>query len=179
MTNSIAKQYAQALFSLVNKQQQLENMYQDLQILLKQMDNETSFYVFMNHPNISKDEKKKVIEVVWKYKIHPYVLNLMKLLVDNQRFLYMKEIIQCFFTLYREERNIVIANVMSAKALSDEELLGIVKMLKKRYKKNIEVKYEIQQDLLAGVKIVVGDDVMDYTLIYRVQSLRKALHEKL
>ncbi len=176
MTNVIAKQYAQALFSLAQEQQQLDNMYQDLQLLLKQMDSEASFYLFMKHPNITKNDKKQVLETVWKDQVQPYVLNLLKLLVDKHRFSYIKEIIQCFFTLYREEKNIIVANVMSAKALSDEELSSIVKMLEKKFSKEIELKYHIQQDLLAGVKIVVNGDVMDNTLQRRLQNLRKALH---
>ena len=60
MTNVIAKQYAQALFSLAQEQQQLDNMYQDLQLLLKQMDSEASFYLFMKHPNITKNDKNEV-----------------------------------------------------------------------------------------------------------------------
>lgn len=176
MTNVIAKQYAQALFSLAQEQQQLDNMYQDLQLLQKQMESEASFYTFMKHPSITKDDKKQVLDTVWKDQVQPYVLNLLKLLVDKRRFSYIKEIIQCFFTLYREEKNIVVAKVMSAKALSDDELSNIVGMLEKKFQKEIELTYHVQEKLLAGVKIIVDGDVMDYTLKHRLENLRKALH---
>lgn len=176
MMERVAKQYAQALFALALEEQLLDTMYEQLQFLNQQMEKEASFYTLMQHPKISKDEKKQVLDNVWKQQVHPYVLHLLKLLVDKRRFSYCKAIIQSFFTLYREEKNIVIAQVMSAKVLSEEELCKIQELLQHKYHKNIELVYTIQEELLAGVKLIVNEDVIDYSLQHRLQNLRKALH---
>lgn len=176
MAKVVAKQYAKALFSLAQEEQILEVVYEQLQFLHKQMREEEMFFTFMQHPKVASEDKKYVLDTLFQDKFSVYVLNFLKLLVDKRRFVYIDDMIQFYEVLYRKEKGIVFAQVWSAKELLDEEMKQIEKLLVKKYAKQVEIRYAVHPELVAGVKIMVDGEVIDHSLRHRLQQLRMTLH---
>jgi F-type H+-transporting ATPase subunit delta len=73
------------------------------------------------------------------------------------------------------EKNITVAEVETAYMLNDEQKNKLSKMLEAQFKKQIKIKEEINKNLLAGIKIKVNNQVIDYSVKNKVDSMREKL----
>ena len=172
MARLVAMNYAQALFELAKEEHKLEEFKQDLISIQGVLLDHTQLRDVMEHPKISKMDKKEIItKVCGQHDI--LVVNFIKLLIDKSRFKYFNEICKCYFAMYNEYHHIEIAHIESATQLSTKEVQDIVSMLEKKLDKKIEVTTKVDESLLAGVKIRIKDEILDNSAATRLKRLKE------
>jgi F-type H+-transporting ATPase subunit delta len=87
--------------------------------------------------------------------------NFVQLLIENDRLTLLPEIFAQFETLKNEREGVVDAQIVSAYALDAAQLSGLVAGLEKRFKRKINPAVSVDKDLIGGVRVVVGDEVID------------------
>ncbi len=172
MARLVAMNYAQALFELAKEENKLDQFKQDLLGMQKTLSQNKELRDVMEHPKISKTDKKEIITQVYT-EVDAYVINFVKLLIDKSRFKNFDEICKCYFAMYNDYNNIEIAFIESASALDEQEIQDIVAMLEKKLNKKIEVKTSVNEELLAGVKIRIKDEILDNSAATRLQRLKE------
>jgi F-type H+-transporting ATPase subunit delta len=75
----------------------------------------------MASPVLEVEAKKAALEGLFQEQLTPSFLNLLKLLADRQRIGILDAVLERLLELHREQRNIALATVTSATALSDEQ----------------------------------------------------------
>ncbi|HEY9639797.1 MAG TPA: ATP synthase F1 subunit delta [Coleofasciculaceae cyanobacterium] len=161
----IAEPYAQALMSLAQSSDQVDRIGEDVRSVLSLLAESKDLQTCLASPLIESEAKKSVIRQVAGDQLHPFTLNFLLLLVDRGRILFVEEIFNQFQVLLRQLRRAVLAEVTSAVELSEEQQNGIrQKVLGMTQAEQVELSLRIDPELIGGVIIKVGSQVVDASL---------------
>jgi len=169
--NKLVERYAYAYFNLALENDALTKYRQEALDFSEKIDAET--LNFLNSQAFNKQEKKDVFSNI----IDGDLYRLFKVIVDNKRTAYLKDILNGFVKLADEELGILNVRVVSAKALSAEEITSIKEALAQKYHKDIVLKQELDEGLIAGMRVYIGEKVIDTSTKTKVSKLREQLLE--
>lgn len=99
----------------------------------------------------------------------------LRLLAENRRLALLPQIAARYETLKAEAENTLEVTLTSAIPVGDEQQARVIDSLKKRFGRNIRLKVEIDQNLIGGARLQVGDRVIDGTVRNRLEKLATAL----
>lgn len=171
MASVVAKSYGEALYELAKEAGKLSVYKEQLLEIDSFLSDNKDLNKFLKHPKISKDEKKELLVKIFN-ESENYIQNFIQLLIDKGRFAHFSDIVKCFIKMYNEEHNIQIAYLQSAVALDDEQLEKIKAMLEEKCQKTIEIKASVNEDLLAGIRIQINDEVLDNSAAMRLAKMK-------
>ncbi len=177
MTNEVAERYAQGLFELAKENGTVNEKKEQVEALQKVLDENPDFLLFLQAVKITKDEKKKFIREVFAQYLDRDMVSFIQLLVDKDRSWNLSEMLDEYLKRANEELGIETAIVASARPLAEEDLEKIRKALEKKTGKTIILRNKIDPSVLAGIKVIVGNNVTDVTMKTRIENMRKALLE--
>jgi F-type H+-transporting ATPase subunit delta len=101
--------------------------------------------------------------------------NFVQVLVQNSRLDLMPLIRAHFEALKREKEGVLEAKIISALPLSDEQIKQLVAQLEAKHQRKVTVQVETDASLIGGVKIVVGDKVIDATVRGKLDAMAASL----
>jgi F-type H+-transporting ATPase subunit delta len=129
----------------------------------------------ISNPAITGSRVAETILYVCGDKLGAEVKNLTQLLVENKRLALLPEIINLFEKLKAEQEGELTAHIISAFALTVEQMTALVEKLQVKLGRKITATQSIDSELIAGVIIQVGDEVMDASVRGGLQSLAVSL----
>lgn len=171
MASVVASRYAHALFELAKQEDVLDTCKENLDVISQGMKEYPDLFMLLKHPKIDKKDKKDILSKSF-VGAHVYVLNFAKLLIDRNRFGSIEDIQKVFKELYNKEKGIEIAYIQSASSLDKKQEAEIIQMLKEKRKKDIEAKVTVVPELIAGLRIQVGNDVLDNSALTRLAKMK-------
>jgi F-type H+-transporting ATPase subunit delta len=101
--------------------------------------------------------------------------NLLHAVIDNGRLAALPEIAAQFKTLVNAQSGISDAIVYSAFAIDDGALADVVATLQKRFARKLNARVELAPELIGGIRVVVGDEVLDTSIKARLEQMKVAL----
>src|SRR5258705_4327513 len=101
--------------------------------------------------------------------------NFIRVLAQNGRLDLLPEIRTQFHALRNEREGVIEAEVISAFELSGAQLADLVQRLEKKTGKKIKAKVQLDKELIGGIKVVLGDKVIDGSARARLSALETAL----
>ncbi len=101
--------------------------------------------------------------------------NLVRILAENGRLELLPEIRAQFEALKNEREGVVEAEVFSAFALSDAQVADLVQRLEKKTGRKVKARLQLDAELIGGVKVVIGDKVIDGSARAQLGALENAL----
>lgn len=170
----ISKKYAEALYKSVDsdKQKTLEELYAIAEIV----NSNPEFNNFIENPRITFNAKDKLIDEAFKSKVSEKVFNTLKVLLNKRRFQVVNKLAEDFKALLFESQNIEVAKVISAKTLKEEQIKQIKQELETILKKTLEIESAIDESLIAGIKVEIGDDkVLDASVNSKLKQMKQLL----
>lgn len=159
--DSASNAYAKALLMIGLENDKAQLYLQQTKSLSSIFTNDKKLQIFLSSVVISKDEKKALIEKVMKDYFDQDLLNFLKLLIDKSRINFLPEICHEYKNLYYEHYDIKEAIIYSSQPLKEEKISEIKKGLEDKYHQDFVVENVIDSSLIAGVKVVIGDTVID------------------
>lgn len=161
----IAEPYAQALMSVAQSNNLTDQIGEDVQSLLTLTKESDDLRILLDSPIIEASKKKAVLRQVVGDQIHPFTLNILLLLVDRGRIMLLSEVCKQYQELLRQLKQAVLAEVTSAIELNDEQKEAIKqKVIATTQAQQVELQTSVDPDLLGGVVIKVGSQVIDASL---------------
>ncbi len=168
----IAQPYAQALMSVAQSKNSTEQLGEDVRILQKLLQSSKQLSGFMDNPFIDLDKKKAVLSQVLGEGANPYLHNFLMLLVDRRRISLLEPICQQYLVLLRQSNQTVLAEVISAVELTPEQQQSIRdKVIAMTKAREVELDTQIDPELIGGVIIKVGSQVIDASLRGQLRRL--------
>lgn len=176
MAKLIEKTYSEALFSVAVENRMVDTLKEEADEIRKIFDGNAELIKFLNHPNVVKEEKIQVMENVFKGRVSNEMFGFLVTVIEKGRQSCFKNIFRCFDELVMEYRHIGKCLVKSALPLSDEQKAKIEKKLldTTEYEK-IDMSYQVDEKLLGGVVIRIGDCVVDGSVKGKLDRLTKEL----
>ncbi|MBW4620953.1 MAG: F0F1 ATP synthase subunit delta [Cyanosarcina radialis HA8281-LM2] len=176
VSGEILEPYAEALMSVAQSQNLLDKFGEDVRALLGLLETSPDLEQFLGNPVVKPEAKKAVLQQVAGEQIHPYMVNFLKLLVDRRRILFLEGICQQFQVLLRQLNKTVLAEVTSAVELTDEQKNAIAaKVRELSSAERVELDTKIDPELIGGVIIKIGSQVLDTSLRGQLRRIGIAL----
>ncbi|GAA4408834.1 F0F1 ATP synthase subunit delta [Quisquiliibacterium transsilvanicum] len=101
--------------------------------------------------------------------------NFVRVLAENERMTVLPEIAEQFEALRNAHEGVLDAHVSSAFPLSEAQLAEVTGTLQSRYGRQVKVGVSIDPDLIGGVSIRIGDEVIDTSVRGKLAQLASAL----
>jgi F-type H+-transporting ATPase subunit delta len=176
LLNTITTPYAEAFLQVAESRKEVDQVVDQAKAVLSLWHESPELREAMASPVLEVDAKKAVIEKLFVDQLTPSFLNLLKLLADRQRIGVLDAVIERMLELYREQRNIALATVTSATALSDEQQAELSKKVQAvAGTDKLEINLSVDPDLIGGFVVKVGSKVIDASLAGQVRRLGLAL----
>lgn len=164
MYEFLDKRYAEALYDVAKSKGKVEKYIQDLDDIVKVIDENAELKNVVKHPEISTKEKKKFFISLFKGKIDEDLLTFLLILIEKDRILYLKEKVDEFKKIDLENRNTAIVSVTSAQPLKDYQKEALIGKLSEKYNHRIILDEKVDPEILGGMIIRIGDDLIDASL---------------
>ena len=176
MAKLISKTYGEALVELAVEENKVDEFIEELTVIDRILKENKDFNALMNHPKIVKEEKRKVMEEVFKGRISDEILGFFLLLIDKDRYSEIDGILTYFIEEVKAIKGIGIVYVSTAIPLGQPQKQKIEqKLLETTGYKEVEIHYDVDETLIGGMKIRIGDRVVDSSVQTRLSELKKQL----
>lgn len=171
-TAEISQPYAQALLSIAKSQNLTEEFGEDARTLLNLLSGSQDLQNFIDNPFTQAESKKALIRQILGEGASPYLRNFLLLLVDKRRIFYLKTILQQYLALLRQLNQTALAEVTSAIALTEAQQQAVIeKVLAITKARQVELETKVDRELIGGVIIKVGSQVIDASLRGQLRRL--------
>ncbi|MEY3510286.1 MAG: hypothetical protein RJA56_696 [Pseudomonadota bacterium] len=130
---------------------------------------------FADNPKVTVDEVFDTVTAVAKSKLSEQGRQFLRLVIENGRLSAVPEIARQFNVLKNAQTGSFDAVVQSAFDMDAAALSGLSGVLEKRFGRKLNLRVEVQPELIGGVRVVVGDEVLDTSIKARLEQMKVAL----
>ncbi len=172
MAELVALTYGKALFEVAQQLNSVDLFLDQINFIKSVFKNEQDFYELYKSPRINKLDKKNLLKKIFKDKISKEVLNFLFILLDKKRPHSFIEISKEFIRLANQYKNIEEGIVYSAVKLSDNQMELLEKRFSEITGKGIKLQAIQDPSLIGGVKVKIGDKVVDASIKNQLKNLK-------
>lgn len=179
-TNVVARVYAQALFEIGSADGSLANLVEELQAVRTVITElEPDVRAFIEMPQLPRGEKWQVLEAAFGSHVSHNVLGLLHVLVDRRREAVLVDVVTEFEALVDAARDRVSASVVTARPLDDDLVAAIQAELQRQTGKEVVLDQKVDPQMIGGVRLSLGDLVVDGTTRRALHDMRRTLASSL
>ena len=165
ITSEISAPYAQALMSLAKTENLSDRFGEDASGILNLLKESPDLDQFLASPVIDLAAKKAVLQQILGDQVHPHVRNFLLLIVDHRRVSFLGGILKQYQALLRELNQTALAEVISAVALNEGQQQTVRdRVIALTGARQVDLETTIDPDLIGGVIIKVGSQIIDASL---------------
>jgi F-type H+-transporting ATPase subunit delta len=172
---TIARPYAEALFKVcTEKGVDLNNAVAWVEELAAIAAN-SQLRQLADSPKVSTDQVFDLIAGVSRTALPDVAKNFLRVIIESGRLDALPEIAEQFRGVVNRLNGSSDAIVYSAFAIANAELADIGSALEKRFGRKLNLSVEIDASLIGGIRVVVGDEVLDTSVKARLEQMKAAL----
>jgi len=169
---TIARPYAEALFKAAKADLAGASAWVEA---LKDIAGNAQLQQFADNPNVSAAQVYDLIAGVAKVSMPDMAQNFLRTVIENGRLAVLPEIAAQFRALKNAQSGSSDAVVFSAFAIEAGALAELGVTLEKRFARKLNLSVELQPELIGGIRVVVGDEVLDCSVKARLEQMKVAL----
>ena len=164
-TAGMVEPYAEALMALAQDQGLVDVFGDNTRDLLEIIESSPELKDALANPFVKADAKKQIFRQLLDGKVHVYFLNFLMLVIDRRRIFLLEAICRQYRVLLREIKNTVLAEVTATLELNDAQRDAVIQKVKTLTSASeVELEVKIDPDLIGGVIIKVGSQVLDASI---------------
>jgi F-type H+-transporting ATPase subunit delta len=170
---TIARPYAEALFR-AGGTGDLAGLAGHVQALADVAGN-AQLRQFADNPKINAAQVFELMTSVLKTPLPDAAKNLLRAVIDNGRLAALPAIAEQFHALVNARSGVADATIYSAFEISAAQLKDVVAALEKRFGRKLNPSVTLAPELIGGIRVVVGDEVLDTSVKARLEQMKVAL----
>ena len=171
---TVARRYAEAAFEIGRSERALDAWQADL-ARLGELLRHAELRRLLEHPAVPFAQKEKVLRQVAGSTVNAEVVSLVLLMVRRGRPGAIDRMIEHFEALVRRERGIELAEVRTALPLDDSQREAVMNRLHELTGDKIEINEVVDDSLIGGITVRIGDRLYDASVRNRLERLRARL----
>jgi F-type H+-transporting ATPase subunit delta len=168
----IAEVYARALFEAAKEHGVLDRVHDELGQFADTLEADRNLQVFLFSPYFSSEEKKDGVSRIVA-DADERLVNFLELLAERHRMPVVFRIRRAFDAMWAEESRLLPVTVTSAVELDQGLVREIGERIQEQTGRRVELASDVDPDVLGGLKVQVGNMVLDATVRNRLEQLRK------
>ena len=169
---TIARPYAEALFKATKSDLNGAAVWVEA---LQEIAKNPQLQQFSDNPNVTNAQVFDVVTGVARVALPEMAKNFLRTVIENGRLSAVPEIAEQFRVLKNAQSGSSDALVYSAFAIDQAALADLTVTLEKRFARKLNVTVQLQPDLIGGIRVVVGDEVLDSSVKARLEQMKVAL----
>jgi F-type H+-transporting ATPase subunit delta len=169
---TIARPYAEALFQASSADLAGTSAWVDE---LAAIAGNPQLLQFADSPKVSAEQVFSLITGVMKTPLNDHAKNFLRAVIDNGRLAALPEVASQFRLLKNAVGGTSDAVVYSAFPVEGAALADVAAVLEKRFGRKLNVRVELEPALIGGIRVVVGDEVLDTSVKARLEQMKVAL----
>ncbi|MCH4889336.1 F0F1 ATP synthase subunit delta [Acidaminobacter sp. JC074] len=177
MAKLVSKTYAKALFELAVEGQMVDQILAEYEFVKDSFDEFPEFLEIVKSPKIAVEDKKNILVETFGEKVSETLINFFKILVDKKRSDVIREVYDDLSVLVDEEKGLVVARVESVIPLEANEIEALEAKLSNVTGKTVTIDNVINPDIMGGLVVKVGDQVLDGSVKHKLDNLKHELAE--
>ena len=170
----IARVYAEALFDVAKEKDKLDRIHDELDQFAEALDSDRDMQVFLFSPYFSSVEKSEGLEKAVS-GADPEFLNFLNLLNEKHRMPLIFRVQRQFEAAWKEENKKLDVTVTSAVELDPEVAKRVGAEIEKQTGRDVELQSSVDENILGGIVLQVGNMVLDASIRNRLEKLRKTV----
>lgn len=172
--STIARPYAVAAYKLGKEQKSLAK-WSEMLGFVTAVSNDAQMQAYIQDPKVVAGDLQNTFLKVCGDKLNEQGQNLIKVLVEYNRMSILPAIASAFEELKALDEGTLDAQIVAAAKPSAAEVKDLVKRLEAKFGKKIEANVTVDAELIGGIKIIVGDTVIDASVKGQLQNLAYTL----
>lgn len=173
MNEYLDRRYALALYEVAEEKNKVEEYLKELDEVTNLIMNDESFLSIIKHPHLSTSRKKEMFSEIFKGKISEDILSFLIVLIDKNRLLELSGQLEEFKRIDIEKNNCISAVVKTVISLDDAQRNELIRKLELKYHKRVLLTEVIDKDIIGGVYVRIGNDVIDGTIKSKFDEIKK------
>jgi F-type H+-transporting ATPase subunit delta len=170
---TIARPYAEALFRVAQSGDL--QAWSDLVSEMAQVAAVPELTALASNPRVTDAQVAETFMSVFKTPLNAEAKNFINALIENGRLSTLPEICAQFQTLKNALQGSADAEIVSAFAMTDAQIAELIDSLQKKFGRKLNPTVTVDQSLIGGVRVVVGDEVLDTSVRAKLQQMQIAL----
>ena len=171
---TIARPYAVAVYRLAKEKGALAR-WSEMLALASAVVADPRMSALIENPRVLSEDVERLVLSVCGDKLDAGGTNLIKLLVEYGRLAWLPLVATLFEELKAQDEGVMEAEIIAASKLDDAQIKNLVTRLEAKFKSKIDAHVTVAPEIIGGIKIVVGDTVIDATVNSRLQEMAYAL----
>jgi F-type H+-transporting ATPase subunit delta len=172
--STIARPYAVAAYKLGKEQKALAK-WSEMLGFATQVANDNKMHAYINDPKVVASDLQATFLKVCGDKLNENAQNLIKVLFEYGRLSVLPAISEAFEALKAQDEGTLEATIIAAAKPNAAEVKDLVKRLEAKFGKKIEASVSVDEEIIGGIKIIVGDTVIDASVKGQLQNLAYTL----
>ena len=172
--STIARPYAEAAFRTAKEAGALP-AWNDLVAEMGAVADRPEMRALMSDPKVTSDQLYGVFAGVLKSKIDQKGQNFLRLLIENGRLDALPEVASQFAALKNADDGTADAEIVSAFPLTEAQVGELIAGLTRKFNKTLKPHVSVDQSLIGGVRVVVGDHVFDTSVKAQLERMKTTL----
>ncbi|MEK6685020.1 MAG: F0F1 ATP synthase subunit delta [Pseudomonadota bacterium] len=171
---TVARPYADAVYKMAVANNSLSQWSKMLQLAAEIAEDE-QVKLLIGNPRVSAKQLGDIFLEIGRGKFNAEARNLVMLLIENKRVVVLSQISQLFEQLKARHEGVLEARIVSAFAIENRQLKKLVEDLEQKFKRKIEAQVSIDPELIGGIKVEVGDEILDASVRGKLEAMAVAL----
>ena len=175
-SGAAAIRYATALVEIAANAKKIDSVEQDLNDLEAMIQSSSDLQNLLKSPLISReDQQASIVAIAQKAKFEDITANFLSLLAQNRRLNMVLAIINKVREEISKMRGEVSAHVATAFKLTKEQENALQESLVQAVGKAVSVQVDVQEDLIGGMVVTVGSQIIDDSVKRKLERLKIAM----
>ena len=167
--------YGEALYDLARAEGLSEGILQELSALSESFNAEPQFLHLLASPNLSKQERCAVLDDSFRSRVHPYVLNFLKILTEKGYARQFPDCVKAYREHYNADNGILSVTAVTAAPLRAEQTDRLTEKLSSITGKTVALTNRLDPSVLGGIRLDYSGKRLDDTILHRLESVRTML----
>jgi len=171
--------YAKAFLQLSIEQNNLDTSYSDMVLVDKICSDSKELTLLLKSPIVKADQKQKIFDQIFSNKVNDLSMAFIKIIISKRRESILAEIAKSFIELYKIQNNIETAIITTAVPISEVLKNKISSHIKAQNKNNIELTEVVDESIIGGAIIRMGDKQLDMSILTEISELKQTFNKNL
>lgn len=173
--SELSANYAQVLYTLAEEEKATDALLQQLEVLDTAFKQEPDYLRLLSAPDLKKAERCQLLDDSFRGKVHPYVLNFLKLLSEKGDAKLFGACVRQYRSIYNEAHGIVHVVATTAVDMTPEQKKKMQSKLEAVIGKTVQLECRIDSACVGGVRLDYDGKRIDGTVKNRLDAMKELL----
>ena len=167
--------YGESLYTLAREENLSKQIGGELAALRDGFRQAPEFIRLLSSPSLTKAERCQILDDSFRGKVHPYVLNFLKILTEKGYMRHFGDCCKAYTAHFDQDNGIVRVTAVTAVALTDSQSARLTEKLSRSTGKQVILHNRVEPGVLGGVRLDYDGQRLDDTVSHHLDTVRELL----